>query len=30
MDEKDRAKINKKAPPFGALFLLELIIPNQG
>ncbi|EGR0213749.1 hypothetical protein DMW38_17040, partial [Vibrio parahaemolyticus] len=22
MDEKDRAKINKKAPPFGALFLL--------
>ncbi|EGR0068467.1 hypothetical protein GNY17_20480 [Vibrio parahaemolyticus] len=28
MDEKDRAKINKSAP-FGALFLLELIIPNQ-
>ncbi|EGQ9062788.1 TPA: hypothetical protein GRI66_02560 [Vibrio parahaemolyticus] len=28
MDEKDRAKINKKRP-FWSAFLLELIIPNQ-
>ncbi|HAS6461419.1 TPA: hypothetical protein I7295_04415 [Vibrio parahaemolyticus] len=28
MDEKDRAKINKKRP-FGSAFLLKLTIPNQ-